>query len=85
MLVEIARAAHRLDEYMSARLGRPYHALLGIGLVAEIVQRIRDFDKVTDHATILRIALALVIYCLLLLHQVGELGERRQAGRSPVH
>jgi hypothetical protein len=82
MLVEIARAAHRCDEFIAEHLGRPYHAVLGASLVAEIVERVRDFHKVTDHTNLLRIGVALVVFCLLLLHQVGELGERRQHRRS---
>jgi hypothetical protein len=82
MIIDIARAAHHLDEVIAERLGRPYHAVLGISLVAELVDRIRDFDKVTDHAGLLRIGFALAVYCLLLLHQVGELAERRQQKRD---
>jgi hypothetical protein len=81
MLAEIARAARRGDEFMSAAFGRPYHAVLGIGLIAEIVERIRDFPKVTEHGTLLRVALALLVYCLLLLHQVGELDQRHKDRR----
>lgn len=78
MIVEIARAARRCDDYVAERLGRPYHAVLGAGLVVEIVERLRDFDKVTERTGLLRIGFALAVYCLLLLHQVGELDERRQ-------
>jgi hypothetical protein len=85
MLAGIARAARRCDEFIAERLGRPYHAVLGASLFAEIVERIRDFHKVTDHANLLRIGVALVVFCLLLLHQVGELDERRQHRRERAH
>jgi hypothetical protein len=82
MIAEIARTARRCDEYIAMRLGRPYHAVLGASLVAEIVERVRDIDKVTEHAGLLRIGFVLAVYCLLLLHQVGELDERRQSPRE---
>ena len=82
MIAEIARAARRCDDYIAERLGRPYHAVLGASLVAEIVERVRDIDTVTGREGVLRIGFALAVYCLLLLHQVGELDERRQRRRE---
>jgi hypothetical protein len=37
MIVRICRWALWLDEWLQARLGRPYNFLLGVGLVTEIV------------------------------------------------
>ena len=39
MILQISLWARWLDEWLQARLGRPYNALLGFGLVTEIVQQ----------------------------------------------
>ena len=39
MIIEIPRAARHLDEKLKEKLGRPYHAALGIGLILEIIGR----------------------------------------------
>ena len=46
MIRELAGAAHRLDEFPRARIGRPYHVLLGAGLVVEIIKEPREFGEV---------------------------------------
>ena len=46
MIRELAGAAHRLDEFLRARIGRPYHVLLGVGLVVEIIKELREFGEV---------------------------------------
>jgi len=40
MLTWIAASAHRLDGWLQERFGRPYNALLGVGLVVEIIRRL---------------------------------------------
>jgi len=35
MIVQILHGARRLDAAISRKLGAPYHAVLGIGLVAD--------------------------------------------------
>ena len=46
MIRELAGDAHRLDEFLRARIGRPYHVLLGVGLVVEIIKELREFGEV---------------------------------------
>ncbi len=42
MIIEVLRTARYLDDKLKEKLGRPYHAALGIGLVWEIIARYRD-------------------------------------------
>ena len=82
MIRELAGAAHRLDEFLRARIGRPYHVLLGVGLVVEIIKELRESGEVGASAggswgRRWRC-------CCSWIHQVGELHEhferRRTAG-----
>jgi hypothetical protein len=90
MIHSIAMAAHRLDLWLQARLGRPYNALLGIGLTVEIIRRIDDLQRHAALAPQFLGVIALIVMNLaLLVHQVGELShhtgrirERREARRG---
>jgi hypothetical protein len=87
MIRELLDDAHRLDALLQARIGRPYYALLGVGLVAEFVKHLREFGDLGESATgIVGTALALLMFAALLLHQLGELREhaerRGESGRG---
>jgi hypothetical protein len=86
VIVEISHAAHRLDARLRRTLGRPYHAMLGIGLVLEIIARIRELHEAPATAGgIIRLMLVVLLYLVLLVHQVGELSphaERRRLFRD---
>lgn len=76
MIREVLADAHRLDDLLRTRLGRPYHALLGIGLVVEIAKELRDFSESGGSAKgIVRTALAVLLFAVLLIHQLAELHE----------
>ena len=76
MIIEVLRAARYLDDKLEENLGRPYHAALGIGLVCEIIERCRElYDAPATSAGIMRLALVILLYLLLLTHQMGELSD----------
>jgi hypothetical protein len=86
----IALAAHRLDLWLQARLGRPYNAILGVGLAVEIIRRIAELPH---HATLaprlIGVVVLIVMNLALLVHQVGQLSHhtgriraRREARRA---
>jgi hypothetical protein len=88
MIVDVLRAARRLDERLQQKLGRPYSALLGIGLVIEIIARVREMIELPETSTsVMRLCLTVVFFALLLVHQLGELSEHRKTplvrGRKP--
>ena len=90
MLHAIALAANRLDAWLQARLGRPYNALLGIGLTIEIVRRLIELPHhVTLAPRLAGVIILIVMNLALLVHQVGALShhterlrDRRNARRS---
>jgi hypothetical protein len=90
MIYAVTRAAQRLDLWLQDRLGRPYNALLGIGLVIEIVRRLTEAPhKVLDMHRLLGSALVIIMELALLLHQVGALSHhierrRRKRGAGPA-
>lgn len=88
MIDAVLHGARRLDAWLRLRLGPPYHAILGLGLLIEIGRHIHELANFGDSQTgILRTGLQLILYSVLLLHQLGELSahlaarrERRAAG-----
>ena len=82
MLTWIAASAHRLDGWLQERFGRPYNALLGVGLVVEIIRRLQEAPRAFSSAGGGAGAIfALVVAAALLLHQVGALSPRLERRR----
>ncbi|MDB5480674.1 MAG: hypothetical protein JWO83_1727 [Caulobacteraceae bacterium] len=83
MIHSIALAAHRLDQWLQARLGRPYHVLLGIGLTVEIIRRLVELPH---HAALgpklLGVIVLIVMNLALLIHQVGQLSHHTGRARA---
>lgn len=86
MILQISRWARWLDEWLQARLGRPYNLLLGIGLVTEIIGQLGRLGQRLELApSLLWTVLILLVEVALLLHQVGTLShhiERRRDRRA---
>jgi hypothetical protein len=67
----------RLDGWLNGRLGRPYRVVLSVGLVIEIVRRLAETPQRAGEARGLAVSvLVILLNAALLLHQLGELGER---------
>ena len=81
MFHAVTNAARDLELWLSRTFGRPYHALLGIGIAAEIVQHCRELPDKLDSAAMLKTALAILLFVVLLVHQAGELSERAEQRR----
>ena len=64
------------------QLGSAYHATLGIGLVIEIVRRVREFGELPIAGTV-REVLAVVLFIILLVHEIGELAEHWIGAGTP--
>jgi hypothetical protein len=80
MVQELLRPAYRLDQWLTAKLGQPYRALLGIGLLIEIVQRLREFPELLHSSKgLIGEGLALLLFVALLLNQLAEFHERMVA------
>ncbi|HTW51725.1 MAG TPA: hypothetical protein VME45_07510 [Stellaceae bacterium] len=82
MFNAVTNAARNLELWLSRTFGRPYHVLLGIGIVVEIVQHCRELPDKLNSAAILKTALAILLFVVLLVHQAGELSERAEKRRQ---
>jgi len=82
MIRETLRGAHWLDETLKRRIGKPYHVILGIGLVVSIAGQVRQVVSApTSQAGWLRAIVVVVFALLLLVNQLGELSDRFERRR----
>jgi hypothetical protein len=85
MITGILRGAHELDAWLRSHLGRPYHAVLGIGLIIEIVRHLHELGEIGESPSgIVRVALAVIFYSVLLMNQLGELHAHVAARKSRI-
>ena len=82
MLSVITDAARRLELWLGRTLGRPYHALLAIGIGVEMIQHCRELPEKLEGGEIVKTVLAIVLFLALLVHQAGELSEHAKARRE---
>jgi len=83
MILELGRGARWLDEWLQERLGRPYNLLLSIGLVGEVVERVRALPRAlgsTGHEV--QLIGLLLMELALLLHQVAVLSHHLEKHRG---
>jgi hypothetical protein len=91
MIVEALRTAHHLDQKLNEKLGRPYHAVLSIALIGEIVHRFQEFLALPyNMAHLGELLIPFLVGLALLIHQLGEMSARmenrsagRRGGRAP--
>ena len=74
MIVELFHGVRCVDVMIHRKLGVAYNALLGIGLVVEIVRHLHEARDL-DSTSMIRTVLAVALFVLLLLHQLAELAE----------
>jgi hypothetical protein len=85
MIFAILRQASRLDAILSAKIGRPYRAILSAGLVLEIVRRIREIAELpASERGYAGLIVVLIFYAALLINQLGELFHRLEHARKAI-
>ncbi|HUB11076.1 MAG TPA: hypothetical protein VMB34_03890 [Acetobacteraceae bacterium] len=80
MIEQIFRGIKWLDAELRRRIGLTYNVVITIGLIIEIVRRMAEIGERYDTAA--RPLLALVLFALLLLNQLAELGEHFERYRQ---
>jgi hypothetical protein len=86
MLKRITRGALWLDNWLQSRLGRPYNALLGVGLIIEVFRHISELPaKFHLSGHLFAEAFAILFELALLVHQVGALSHRFEARGAGGH
>jgi hypothetical protein len=62
------------DTWLQERLGRPYNAVLGVGLTIEIVRRLSELPHHVESAThVVGVVLVVAFEMGLLIHQIAAL------------
>jgi hypothetical protein len=83
MIREIAEGAYRLDHWLKLRIGRLYTTVLSIGLVGGIIASARTlFHTVGSPQNLAALAVTVVFQVALLINQLGQLHEYREAIRA---
>ena len=83
MITALIHAAHRLDLWLQATLGRPYNVLLSVGLITEIVRGTQEtLAHRIDPGRLVETGLVITMNLALLIHQVGALSHRLEARRA---
>ena len=87
MLTYVTRQAHWLDVWLRRKLGRPYVALLAIGLGLGISETLRELGKVIAdgekglESNILKTVALVVFQSALLINQLAQLDQHRERRR----
>jgi hypothetical protein len=82
MIANLMRLAWRLDEWLQEKLGRPYNALLAVGLVLGLIHQVEDLPKDFTLSGGSSNILIAVLDIALLINQAGQFHlhlERRRA------
>ncbi len=80
MIRRITDGALGLDLWLQRRLGRPYRAILSVGLTIEIVRRLAELpDHLREAQTLIGAAALVAMNLALLINQLGEMSLRREA------
>lgn len=82
MIRNLAQLAWHLDEWLQEKLGRPYNALLGVGIVLGLVHQIgdlpKDFSLHGGFGTLLFVAMDVA----LLINQAGQFHQHMERRRA---
>jgi hypothetical protein len=79
MIIEILRFARRLDKKLEDTVGRPYRVIITVGLVTEIVARVRELMHTSfAEADFVQDLIWILIGLLLVVNQLGELSNRME-------
>ena len=75
--------ARWLDQWLETNLGRPYNAVLSVGLVLEMTTKIQTLPATLTHGKgLFGILFSLVVEAALLINQLGEFSHRRHKRKA---
>ena len=82
MIRNLIRFAYHLDEWLQAKLGRPYNAFLGVGLVLGLVHQFQDLPKDFAKGGGVSTLLVAAMDVALLVNQAGQFHQHMERRRS---
>lgn len=83
MIRLVLLASHRLDAWLREHLGRPYLALLGVGLVFGIIATVGELDhEIRSGSSVLKLGFLAAFQVALLINQLAQFHDYRQERRQ---
>lgn len=83
MFALVLKTAYALDAWLHEHLGRPYSAILGLGLVLGIMDGVRSLtQELKPTGDMWKIAFFVVFQVALLINQLGQFHEYRLARQA---
>lgn len=82
MIRNLAQLAYHLDEWLQTKLGRPYNALLGVGLVLGLAHQFQDLPKDFAHGGGVSTLLIAAMDVALLVNQAGQFHQHMERRRA---
>jgi hypothetical protein len=83
MVRELISGAWRLDQWLKAKIGRPYTILLTAALIAGISANVRAVEAEIGHAGNMTVIVLTVVFdAILLINQLAQLHEYREVRRA---
>jgi hypothetical protein len=82
LIRNLAQLAWHLDEWLQEKLGRPYNALLGVGIVLGLFHQIGDLPKDLAHSGGINTLLIAVMDVALLINQAGQFHQHMERRRA---
>lgn len=83
MIRTLLVASHVIDAWLREHLGRPYLAILGVGLVLGIIATIGELSKeVSSGASIIKLLALVVFQVALLINQLAQFHDYREERRQ---
>ena len=82
MIRNLAQLAYHLDEWLQTRLGRPYNALLGVGLVLGLIHQFQDLPKDFTRGGGVSTLLIAAMDVALLVNQAGQFHQHMERRRA---
>ena len=82
MIRNLAQLAYLLDEWLQEKLGRPYNALLGVGIVLGLIHQITDLPKDFSHGAGIGNLFFVAMDGALLINQAGQFHQHMERRRA---
>ncbi|MBS0361506.1 MAG: hypothetical protein JSR98_09005 [Proteobacteria bacterium] len=82
MIRYLLQLAWHLDEWLQEKLGRPYNALLAVGIVLGLLHQIQDLPKDFTHGFGIGTLLFVAMDLALLINQAGQFHQHMERRRA---
>ncbi len=83
MIENLLQGSHALDAWLREHLGRPYLAILGIGLVLGIIATIGELgEEISSGSNVVKLLFLAAFQVALLVNQLAQFHDYREERRQ---